>query len=473
MQADAAIVGGGLAGLSCAVALSDAGLRVIVLEATGELGGRARSWSHAASGDVVDIGPHIVHSEYANFFWLLERLGTRSRITWQPGKLITLGTRPATVLRHRPLPPPLSLLPDLARAPGLSVRDLWSNNQPTWRAMKFGEEDVAELDGIPALDYLRRAGVTEPMIDWFWRFATMAVMNVPLEECSTAALLRVHAQLIGRRGLHFGFPAVGLSELYVAQAEHVIRAAGGEVVRNARARSVIHRQGVHYVSTEDGREAAARHCVLALPPQELEALQPGLAETSAFQPSPYVSSYLWFDRKITSERFWALPWSPERLNYDFYDLSNIRPGWESRPSVIASNIIYSHRVAGSNDSAIVEATVREIAAFAPQVAHARLIHADVHRIPMAITCPKPGTELKRPPTRTHIPGLLLAGDWLRTRLPSSMESAVRSGLLAAEAVLEDGGRARRLALAPRATDGLAGLVRRITRAIRRPGPVLA
>jgi uncharacterized protein with NAD-binding domain and iron-sulfur cluster len=179
VQADVVIVGAGLAGLSCAVALADDGLRVAVLESTSELGGRARSWTHASTGDTVDIGPHLVHSEYANFLAFLERLGSRHRITWQPKKLITLASQPPTVLRHRPLPPPLSLLPDLTRAPGLSMRDLWSNNRPTWRAMKFGEEDVPRLDRVAAFDYLKGEGVSTAMIDWFWRFATMAVMNVP------------------------------------------------------------------------------------------------------------------------------------------------------------------------------------------------------------------------------------------------------------------------------------------------------
>jgi 15-cis-phytoene desaturase len=307
------------------------------------------------------------------------------------------------------------------------------------------------------------------MIDWFWRFAAMAVMNVPLEKCSTAALLRVHAQLIGRRGIHFGFPAAGLSELYVAQSERAIRAAGGEVLRNARAVSISRT----VVRVEDGREFAGRFCICAVPPQELGRLLPGVADTAAFEPSPYISTYLWLDRRIGDERFWALPWKPERLNYDFYDLSRIRAGWERRPSVIASNLIYSHHAAGMDDAAAAQAALREAAEFAPRAREARIVHSDVHRIPMAIACPKPGSEEKRPRTRTRTAGLMLAGDWTRTRLPSSMESAVRSGRLAAEAVLADLGVVRRLAYAPKPTDGLAGLVRRVTVAVRRPGPVLA
>jgi 15-cis-phytoene desaturase len=434
------IVGGGLAGIACAVALGEAGVRVTLVEREERLGGRARSWTDPASGDVIDLGPHVLHSEYRNMLALLGRLGTRDRIAWQPGKLITFSTGAA--LRHRPLPPPLSLLPDMARASRLPLRDLWSNNGPTLRALRFDEADVPALDRQDALAFLRGAGVSEAMIDWFWSFAALAVMNVPLERCSAAALMRVHSQLIGRRGLHFGFPAVGLAELFAPQAGRRIARVllGAEVVRIGGG-----------VTLGDGTHIPADHVVTAVPPQDLRKLG---RDAPAVEPSPYVSCYLWFDRKLTRERFWAQLGGTARLNTDFYDLSNIRAGWSGRPSVIASNIIYSHRADGMSDGEIVAATKREIADFAPEAAHARIVHSAVNRIAMAIPCPLPGTEGLRPP-----PSATLAGDWTRTGLPYSMESAVRSGFMAAEEIL----RRRGIALPVRPADGLAGLVQRFSR----------
>ena len=451
---EAIVVGGGIAGLSCAVALAEHGVACTLLEASAELGGRARSWVDDKTGDTVDIGPHVLHSEYRNFPALLARCGTLGRVCWQPETVITIGP---LALRHWRLPPPFSLLPDFLRSPGMTARDYVSNSRATWRAMKYGEEQVADLDRFDALDFLRRHGVSEPMIDWFWRFAGMAVMNVPLELCSAASLMRVHSQLIGHRGIHFGFPQAGLSELYVPQCVHRIETAGGRVLRNARVERLETREGMH-TAIARGERFSAPTCVLAVPPRELEALRPGLADTRAFEPSPYISCYLWLDRKITRERFWGLPWAPERLNYDFYDLSNIRQGL--RASLIASNIIFSHRAHGMSDEEIVEATRREIALHVPGPHN--VIHARVHRIPMAIACPKPGTERARPAARTAAPGLYLAGDWTRTALPSSMESAACSGFLAAGEIL-----GRPLALPTRPTEGLAGLVRRWSHRPRR------
>src|SRR4051812_44488148 len=125
IDCDVAVVGGGLAGLACGVALSDRGLRVALLERDAQVGGRARSWVHEPTGDVVDIGPHVVHTEYRNFPALLGRLGTRERIVWHDDKLLTLATQPcATDLRHRALPTPFSLLPDFLRLPGIGPRDM-------------------------------------------------------------------------------------------------------------------------------------------------------------------------------------------------------------------------------------------------------------------------------------------------------------------------------------------------------------
>jgi squalene-associated FAD-dependent desaturase len=456
------VAGAGVAGLACAVALADRGMRVVVCERAHHAGGRARSWAEPRTGDIVDIGPHVLHSEYRNFLAFMERLGTRELATWQPDKLITLGSQPPLVLRHRRLPPPFSLLPDFLRAPGLERHDFASNNKVTWRALRFHEDDVEAFDRMTALQLLRESGVTEKMIDWFWRFACMVIPNAPVEKCSAAALMRVYSQLMGYKQLHFGFPAVGLGDLFVPGALRAIEEHGGEV-RLAEGVAAIGAAGSGFEARLDsGASLRARHVVVALPPEGAAALLPRLA-IPPLEPTPYISTYLWLDRKVTDERFWSLLWSPTRLHYDFYDLASIRPAWAGRPSVIAANIIHSRRAHAMKDLEIVEAAMRELAEFAPQAAGAKVLHASVHRIPMAVACPVPGMERLRPPTRTGIARLHLAGDWTRTCEPQSMESAAKSGFLAAEAILEDEGRAETVSVPPAPRAGLERLV-------RAPGP---
>jgi uncharacterized protein with NAD-binding domain and iron-sulfur cluster len=216
----------------------------------------------------------------------------------------------------------------------------------------------------------------------------------------------------------------------------------------------------------DGTLVRARACIAAVPPQDLLKLLPqpcidryeGFANLHKFKPSPYICTYLWFDRKLTEEAFWTKVWAPTNLNYDFYDLSNIKPELAGKPSLIASNCMYSYESAALSDDEIIRRTQAEVAEYLPDAAQAGILHARVHRIPMGITQPAPGTERLRPDTRTPLAGLYLAGDWTNTGLPSSMESACRAGWFAAEEVLAAAGRPCQLAQPLPELTGLARLV---------------
>jgi 15-cis-phytoene desaturase len=460
MHTDVVIVGGGLAGLACAVALRDSGLRVSIFESAHLLGGRACSWTDTRTGDVIDLGPHIVLTEYRNMLALLEVLGSRDRIVWENDRLIRLreGSRISDMHLHS-LPAPLHLLPSLARADSIKWADLVSNRRVLWIAMRLDENKVRALDEFSAIELLRRCGVTQKFIDWFWASACMSVLNVPLDRCSAGALMRVFSQLAGLQSYAIGFADVGLAELFVPAATRLIEEAGGKIFCRSRVNRIICENGrFQSLAMDNGERVDARICVAAVPPQALAELLPS-GDVSAFEPSPYVSCYLWFDRKLTREKFWARVWNPADLNTDFYDLTNIRRGWRERDgSVLASNVIYSHRARHLADEDIVTATLKEIGEAFPRADRSSLRHAVVNRIPMAIPCPVPGSERKRPPTRTAIDGLLLAGDWTNTELPASMESAVHSGFSAAEEIWRTSGRPRQFVLPKRTPQGVAGLI---------------
>lgn len=455
MQADVIIVGGGIAGLASATELGRSGLRVVVVEADVIAGGRARSWNDPHSGDTVDIGPHILLSEYRNMLHWLGALGTRGQIVWQDKKFLTLVDKPHRIdIRMHNLPAPLHFLPSMVGIPGISLAELLSNRKLMWRVIRLKQVDLRQLDTVTAEAYLRQCGVSERFIDWFWRTACMTIMNVPLQNCSAAALLNFFRYMIGKRGYQVGFAGAGLGDLYVDAATRCIEAAGGRVLLRTQVRQVVSEdERLLGVQLSDGTLLQARFCIAAVPPPALLPLlpaswrdaRPEFKGIKGFEPSPYISTWLWFDRKLSDSRFWTRVWNPANLNYDSYDLSNIRAGWSARPSVIASNIIHSTQAERLSDDQIITATLREIADFAPEAREARLLHSRVHRIPMAVPLATTGSEQRRPENVTSVKGLLLAGDWTRTGLPPSMESATRSGFLAAEQVLEQFERPRRIA----------------------------
>jgi 15-cis-phytoene desaturase len=482
MSMDVLIIGGGLAGLAAAVELAPRGLRVAVLEEDGVLGGRARSWTDRHTGDTVHIGPHILLSAYPNMLRLLDGLGTQQHILWLKDSFIPLveGQTRHEVRASR-LPPPLQFLPSMMRDPWVSRADLLTNVRVTVAALRLTEADVQQLDCENAYGYLRRMGVSTRLIERFWAFVAMSILNVPLELCSAGALMRFYRDMTGHRDTHIGLPAVGLSDLFVPGACRIVESHGGEVRTGTRVSGLLlEGQGAVGVRLADGSSLRAQYVIAALPPQALRRLIPTdhrnlapFADLARFEPCPYVSTYLWFDRKLTSLPFWARVHSPHDLNCDFYDFSNIdaadraRGPETDRPSRIGSNIIYARRAQDLSDDEIVAATREEIAQYLPDARKAEVVHSVVNRIPMAIHCPYPGTEQRRPPPETPFANFWLAGDWIATGVPACMESAVQSGYMAAERVLRASGQPVALTLPQAPLAGFAGLVHRTPRTLRR------
>ncbi|WBY01274.1 FAD-dependent oxidoreductase [Ramlibacter tataouinensis] len=466
MNADALVVGAGIAGLRCALALADAGLKVVVLEAAPHAGGRAASWADDTTGLQVDTGPQAISSEHRNFIAMLQRLGTAQQVQWQRSPLLTVVDAKGVLRVPSPrLPPPLH---GLALLPGvltrLSLREGWSHRAIAWRAARMDERSVRDLDADDAHAFLREMGVSPAAIDWFWRSAMLALLNVPLEQCSAASMMRAWRLLLGRSGWHFGFPRLALSQLFVPGACRAVMRSGGQVLFGARVRRLQLAGGrFARVEVEGGPSIAAPHCVLALPPQALAAVA-GASDEAALAPlatvaryfraSPCISTYLWFDRPVTRERFWARAWTCQGLNTAFHDLSNIRPALAGRGAVIAAHAVGPRARQDWDDARIVLQTTQEVREFAPAAREAKVMHARVHRTPMAVPQPRPGTEALRPAAATPVPGLWLAGDWTDTALPCSMESATRSGALAAEALLAALGRPVKLSLEAPDTRGV-------------------
>lgn len=471
IQTDVVIAGGGLAGLTAAAGLCRAGLRVVVVERDAILGGRAASVRDRITGDSIPIGPHIFASEYPNMLALLDLLGTRDRILWHDLVVTMVEGQHRSVMKMSSLPAPFHFVPSLVADPWLRNRDWLSNVPVTLFALSLDEEGIRRFDSVDALPLLRRLGVSERYIDRFWRFASLSIMNVPLEVCSAGALLRFYRRLVGKRGYRIGFPVEGLGDVFAPGCQRLIEEHGGRVLAGAEVMRIID-EDARAVGVElaDGRRIDARFTVAAVTPDVLRRIlpaawvqdHPGFANLDRSTPCPYLSVFLWFDRKLTAERFWARLHQPDALNCDFYDLSNINRGWADRPSIVASNIIYAGRAWRLSDEQIVARTVAELAEYLPEAAHATITHAVVHRIPMAIPCPFVGAERLRLESVTPIGNLVLAGDWLQTGLPPSMESACFSGWTAAEVVLAAAGRPARLARRHVELDPLATLLGKTT-----------
>jgi squalene-associated FAD-dependent desaturase len=419
------VIGGGLAGLSAAAALGSAGFRVQVFEARPFLGGRATSFPH--DSELIDNCQHVLLRCCVNLLDFYGRLGVRDRIRfYREFYFIEPGGRVSTLRRGR-LRAPLHFTGSFLGLQFLGPFDKLAIARGLL-ALRWERTRRDDLDRITMLDWLREKRQTARAIEHFWRQVLVSAINEDLDRMAARHGFQVFWQgfLARADAYEMGVPAIPLGELYRAE---LWKAAGDVSMRLRKPVERIYRDCI----TADGERYTADYYVCALPFERLPAL--GLP-APPFEHSPITGVHLWFDRAVTDLPHATL------LGRTMQWMFN-----KSEGRYVQLVVSASRELAARSRADIVELAVRELGEFFPGARPARLQKAHVIKELRATFSPAPGTEGLRPPAETERPNLFLAGDWTRSGWPATMEGAVRSGYLAAEAVTRASGRPARFLLA--------------------------
>ena len=416
------VVGAGVAGLSAAVRLAEAGLEVIVHEAGQAAGGRCRSFSDPALGLVIDNGNHLLLSGNHAALDYLDRIGARGSLSG-PGAAVfdfaDMKTGERWRLRLNEGRLPWWLLDRKRRAPGTALREYFAPLRMLLRA--------------PAAQTVARAMTCAgPLYERLWRPLLLAGLNTdPLEgSAALAAGLLRETLAAGGRACRPLVAGRGLSRTFIDPALAFIVARDGAIRLGDRLREIRFAEGRAVALEFENRtvrladDAAA---VIAVPPLTARELLPGLETPDEF-------------RAIVNAHFRVEP----------------PPGQPAILGVINGFIewlfAYPDRlsVTISNADQLIDRPRDELAAWIWREA-AALSGLPPELPPWRIVKEKratfagtPTQNAKRPASRTHWDNLALAGDWIQTGLPATIEGAVRSGYMAASIILEPG------ALAPKA-----------------------
>ena len=428
------IIGGGFAGLSAATALTERGVRVLVLEARPTLGGRASAFIDPATGERVDNGQHVVVGAYRETFAFLRRLGTDGDVALQRDLAIEVIDRAGrrSRLACPPLPSPLHLLAGVVRWNGIT----WGDRLTLlgMRRVLTGRDRTVPA-GETVRQWLERHGQTSRLIELLWEPLAVASLNQSVDDAAGAVFETVVRRMFtaNRRDSALGLPRKALDDLYASPSRNYIERAGGAVRTGAPAR-VVCGPRVEVLVRDEAIAARAVICATAwyglsaLFQDRPPALEPVLAAAEATRASPIVTVNLWLDRRVTDEAFVGLP---GRTMQWVFDKRALVGDESSHLSLISSG---ANEIVGRDNQAIVELALEELRAALPAARDAVVRRAVVVREKRATFSVAPG-QPARPRTRTDIPGLFLAGDWIDTGLPATIESAVVSGHWAAEAAL--------------------------------------
>lgn len=439
---DVAVVGAGVAGLAAATALAEAGQRVLVLEARGVLGGRATAFADRETGERVDNGQHVLFGCYYETFALLRRIGAEANVRVQSSLEVPFldpsGRR--SVLKCPALPSPLHLLagvlgwaalpvPDRLRVLRLAVPLL----QASTRASRGEPEPAAGTVSA----WLARYGQTGRLREWLWEPLAVAALNQSPDEAAAAPFVRVLALMFGpdRSAASIGLPVVPLDDMYAGPARRYIEARGGEVRTNALSRIRIENGRVAGVEVR-GDPVRVTRAIAAVPWFALEPLLVGetapmrgtIAAAAAMDAKSIVTVNLWYDRTVMDEQFVGLPGREMQWVFDKRLVFGERA---SHLSLVASG---ADRLAAADTPSLVALAAREVAAALPGARHAALVRGTVVRERRATFSLAPG-QPARPGVATPIEGLFLAGDWIDTGLPGTIESAAVAGHQAAARLL--------------------------------------
>src|SRR5882724_2063024 len=462
------VMGGGLAGLAAGVALADAGCRVRLFEQRPYLGGRATSYV-LPNGEHVDNCQHVTLGCCTNLEDFYRRVGSAGKIKFFD-RLVFLDPQGMTgIMKADFLPAPVHMTGSFLFFAPLAYPDKLSIARALAAILFAGgrPKDAYASKPISMFEWLRRRKQTPAAIDRFWRVVLVSALNEELDRTDARFGIDVFwkAFLANRTGYRMGVPSVPLAELYDG-CRTAIEKKGGEVILRSPARSLRFENGALEAAIFDaGREESADSFVLALPhdriidllPAAVRAANPSLAHLEKFKGSPITGVHFWFDRQVTSEPFITMLDTQTQWIFNKTALYSIGVGLslpvgaqhaapetpsrlpEASGQYLQLVISASYDLLKKSREEIIELCLKEIRQALPAAREAQLVKATVIKEASATFSPEPGVDRFRAAQTTNTPGLFLAGDWTATGWPATMEGAVRSGYLAAEAVLRSAG----------------------------------
>ncbi len=439
-----AVVGGGIAGLACALRLAEAGVGVAVIETRRKLGGRATSFVDPRTGEVLDNCQHVLMGCCTNLLDFYERLGVVDAIEWHPVVRWANPPRAPDVMQPGPLPAPAHFTGSFLRMRMLSLGAKIAVARAMWRLLRLGATGRARWEGRTFLEFLVETRQPEEAVRLFWSPVVVSACNLDVDRVGASPAMQVFQEgfLANRVAPVMGLSTLPLVRLY-DPAEPAIIAAGGRLSLGVSARAIaFDGRRVTGVVTDEGM-VDADAVVSAVPADRLAKLCSGslrsadgrLRHLESIGHGTILGVHLRFPVRVMEVPHLVLP---GRGTQWLFDKGVGEDGSQHLHAVISDADAWMELDEPSIAARVVD-DVRWALPAARGVEPTSVRSVKERRATFAAV---PGLEARRPtaaPTGLDRDGgvrnLFLAGDWTRTGWPATMEGAVRSGYLAAGAIL--------------------------------------
>ncbi len=447
--------------MAAAAALAERGGRVELFERRKHLGGRASSFHDPQSGVWRDHCRHVSLGCCTNFDDFCRRVGLSGHFERHAAlNFIGPGGRRHRFAPSRWLPAPLHLAPALWRLRFLSADDRIGIGRALIRLAR--RPQPSEQEQVMAT-WLRWQGQSDRAIEWFWKAVLVSALSESLDRIAVPIARKVFTDgMMASHGAHvMHLPAEPLYELFHRRGGRWLTARNVSLHLGVPADHVFaSEERAAGIVLDDGSRRPFDFVLLAVPwhkvrgllPAALLARLPEMAPMARFEAAPITSVHLALDRPITDLPHAVLPGRLCQWLFAGPSDGGDSGGMGPSPSRAESASRYWHEVVisasrevnGTDREALAARVHSELSAAFPNTSTAKLLQSRVITHPAAVFSPLPGIEPYRPAQVATVERLFFAGDWTATGWPSTMESAVRSGYLAAEGLLHALGRPERI-----------------------------
>jgi squalene-associated FAD-dependent desaturase len=439
------VVGGGLAGLASAVWLAEAGKDVTLLERRGRLGGRTHAMRADDVDDVPDNGQHVIASGYEHLFRYLTSIGTRqyvvfpnrSTLRWPDGRKVTVQTAGLGAVRLLFGVHPDAGMLDQLRAARATLRLGWQAlHQP------------ADLADLTTEQWFDRIGMPSLAREALWDWLALGIAAEPVSRASAKVFAKVLATgfRVGvrhRTPVAIGYPTVDLDTLFVSGAVAFFAEHGVDVRYRAVARRIQIEDGVVTgVQMADGTTIPADAVVCAVPNSNVGGLLDDLPEHAEIYAAaeklsytPIVSTNLWLDRPLGTESAFEGLIGGTGVIDEVFDRQIMHGRKTDRAWLYCLTTSGAYEQIHKAGDDIVDEQMALLRSYYPAAMQAKVVAAQVVKMPKATFGQTVGTDSLRPPQRTSVPSVVLAGDWTATDWSATMESAAQSAATAVDLLL--------------------------------------
>jgi len=457
-----AIVGGGLAGLSCAKYLADAGHKPIVLERGNVLGGKVSAWQDE-DGDWIETGLHIFFGAYPNMMNLFAELDIEDRLQWKEHAMIfAMPDSPGEFSRFD--------FPSWLPAPWNGVWAIANNNQMlTWpEKLRFGlallpmlvagQDYINAQDELSVSQWMKKYNVPDRVNDEVFIAMAKALDFIDPDKLSMTVVLTAMNRFVNEtNGSQMAFLDGNQPDRLCQPLREYVEARGGEVRLETPLRKIaVSEDGerVTHLELAGGEQVTADVYVSAMPVDIMKLMtpepwkeRPFFKQLNELEGIPVINLHLWFDRKLNCSDHLMFSRSP--LLSVYADMSTTcKEYYDEEQSMLELVFAPCGPLAGSekdwiaaSDEEIIEATMRELERLFPTEVKAdgsgaQLRKYAVVKTPRSVYAANVGRNKFRPSQETPVENFVLAGDYTSQFYLGSMEGAVFSGKLAAEVIAD-------------------------------------